>query len=194
MAPFDELQKLWQGQATPPPSINGRALARELRGFARRQRFVLIVKTVAVALILAFSAAANRSSLLVFAGLCLIGAAAGTLLAEEWRKQRRLVHPVYADPSLDFVRKSLDRVLSYCNPFRAYYRFFLVTALAGMNLICFGTAHGTPVRRVFVHAASSALLLGMYHGGLYIRRRRIGRDSTVRRLESLIASLENHSL
>ena len=193
MAPFDELQKLWQNQAPPAHSVDGVALARDLSAFARRQRRILIAKSILVVAILAWSAIVNSPSVLRLAGLLVVGVAAFSLIAIDWRKQRQLASPTFAEPSLDFLRKMRATVLGLRDPFRGYHRAFLIATLTGLNLICLAARRETVPHRVLLHVASSAMVLIVYYAGIRFRRRRIARDVLVRRLETLIDSMENRS-
>jgi hypothetical protein len=135
MAPFDELQKLWQNQAPPAAAIDGIALTRDLAAFARRQCRILIAKSIIVAAVLTWSAILNLGSALRLAGLLVIGVSAFSLIGADWRKQRQLASPPFARALSGFPPQNARDVLGLRDPYQGYDRALLIATIIGLNLI-----------------------------------------------------------
>jgi 4-amino-4-deoxy-L-arabinose transferase-like glycosyltransferase len=185
MAPFEQLQELWQRQprhAVPPAEVA--ELARMLRAYARRQNWILGAKAVVVGLVLAWSFANVRSSRPGMTGLVLVAIVAALLLLDDWRAQGAIARRNFAAPSAGFVHETIDRLLAR-RDVRRRYAVLIGAIVLGVNLM-------TPARPLWVRVFSSALPFAGFEFGLMIRRKRFDHECgpLIERLRAMQAALE----
>src|SRR5581483_5217635 len=110
MAPFEELQDLWQRQAEIP-TTRLEDVNRLLRAYGRRQNWINTAKAVVVGALLAACIVKAHSSPIRLAALIVIVLAAAAVMAREWRAQSAIARRDFSEPSLGFVTRTLDRLL-----------------------------------------------------------------------------------
>ena len=167
MAEFEKLQELWQRQEAPAaPAGDAERIARSLRTYTRRQYAINVVKAILVAAVLAWSIGRTQPSTRVIAGYALIGLAALVLLVREWRSQNAISRLEFHQPSVGFVRSTIDRLREQRDSHRRYYWPFMASVVIGMNLMLAGS------HRLWVRLAASGLPFVAFELGLWIRRKR----------------------
>ena len=111
MAPFEQLQELWQRQKAPAvPTVEIAKLTSSLRAYGRRRNWVNAIKALLVSLAVAWGLAHAGSSRPGMAGIGLVAVMAGLLLISEWRKQRAIARRDFAAPSAGFVRDTIEKL------------------------------------------------------------------------------------
>src|SRR5438309_1050417 len=136
MAPFEELQTLWQNQPQPTIGEADRAyLASSLRRYGRRIRLVYALKLVLVAAVVAFSVRHSAGSAPAVASILLVAVMGAVLLYVDWRSQRALSRLDFTGASLHFVRRAIAELEEQREPFRRYYWPFLGTLAVGETLL-----------------------------------------------------------
>ena len=164
MAEFEQLQQLWQAQRSPVEAREFASLSAALRRYSRRQNWISAIKLPLVGVILgqAFYHLAHPS-VLMMAGLTLVGLGSVWALAVDWRGQRAIAGMNFAEPSAEFVRSAIAKLRRQWNPFGPHYWPFLACMVAGMNLMFLDTAHAkTPAMRLLWHGFGTALPFAGY--------------------------------
>ena len=113
MAPIEELQLLWQSQATPTVrAFDARSLSVAFRKIGRRQDIINIAKSVLIAGTLVSSGITYRHRPLMLLSTTLLLLTAGLAILAEWRIQRGIARLDFSAASLDFVRETNGQVIS----------------------------------------------------------------------------------
>lgn len=198
MAPFDELQTLWQSQPAPAtPAINPAAIASAFRRYGRRQDIINGAKVVliAVAFVITINATRNRPASL-FASTLILATATLALIAE-WRNQRAIARLDFSAPSVDFVRHAIARLQAQRNPFHSReYLILFAACFVGYNLrIVTDWYKMTVGQRVAAHAVASILPVLIYAFGRWLRPKRWNAECgpLVERLTRLRETLEERA-
>lgn len=169
MAPFEELQELWQRQPELPAArIDD--VHRSLRSYGRRQNWINAGKAIAIALLMGFSAYHVRNSPAALAGVALVTVAAALLLTREWRSQRAIARGDFSAPSVGFVDNAIARLLEQRNVRRSFYWTLIAACIAGENLILAGT------HKIWPRVVASLAPFAALEFGLWVRRRRFDHE------------------
>ncbi len=190
MAEFEKLQELWQRQEPPPISVDDtERLTRSLTAYGRRQYVINIVKAILVAAVLAWSINHAQPSARVVAGYSLIGVAAAVLLIREWRSQRVISRLEFDQPSLGFVRSTIDRLHEQRDPARRYYWPFVASVVIGMNLMLAET------HRLWLRLIASGLPFMAFELGMWVRRKRFDLECRplIDQLDAMRSALEERA-
>ena len=174
MAPFEELQELWQNQ--PPPATrqpDGTALTRELERYGRKRNLINVVKTVLVLAQISWMIAQFRRTPLALAGALWIAAAEVVFIVLDWRRQWAIAHLNFLEPSLGFVERAVARLREDARLFRKQFSLVVLSIAAGMNLINLGTIHGSVAHRVAGHIESTAVAVLAWRLGAWLREKRV---------------------
>ena len=174
MAPFEELQQLWQNQRQPEARVpDGIALTRELKRYGRKRNLINIVKAVLVAIQISWIVARLRGSPLALGGAVWIGAAEIVFIVLDWRRQWAVAHLNFPEPSLGFVDHALARLREDARLFRRQFAILVISVVAGINLIDLGTVQGSVSRRIAGHLAGTAVALAAWRLGRWLREKRV---------------------
>jgi hypothetical protein len=197
MAPFDELQTLWQSQNPPPPAVNPAALAGAFRRLGRKHDLINIAKALllAAALVNTVIGVSHRPLvLLTIVGILSFGVIA---LVVEWRIQRGIARLNFSACSVDFVRDAIARMQAQRNPYHTPAYFSLLAAvLVGYNLIVYSSwTKLSPDRRVLWHVVASTFPAVIYVFGRWVRAKRFNAEylPLIQRLNLLLEVLEEDS-
>src|SRR5215831_10386616 len=158
MAPFDELQVLWQSQPAPAaPRFDATAIAGEFRRYGRRQDIINGIKAVLLAAAMAQMLIVSRHKplfLFAFSAILLCGALA---LLSEWRNQRAIAAFDFSKPSVAFVRETLVRLQRQRNPLHTREFAILFGAIfVGYNLLVINSyGKWTVPQRVLGHSIAT---------------------------------------
>jgi hypothetical protein len=194
MAPFDELQTLWQSQPARPAQVDPAVLAGEFRRYGRRQDIVNTVKAALLAGVLVNVVVTMRHRPLVLFALLSILAAAVLALAAEWRNQRAIGALDLSAPSVDFVRAAIARLQRQRNPFhtREFAALFAVVCLGYNLMVLDHYERWTLLERVAGHVFSVLLPAAIYAVGRLVRASRWNSECRplILRLKSLLETLE----
>ena len=197
MAEFEKLQELWQQQPQPRMvSANAEALTRAFAKYGRRQDWINIVKLVAIATVMGWELARLRWSAGSLAGVAIVAAVAGSLLAIDWRSQRVISRLDFAEPSAAFVRTAIDRLMEQREPFRKYYWPFMLSLVVALNLMFWSDLGSRPTWWKYTwHFVGCALLFAVYPLVRKIRIKRFEAECRplVDRLVRMLAALEERS-
>jgi hypothetical protein len=195
MAPFDELQALWQSQAAVAArAFDPTALATEFRRFGRRQDIINASKSVLVVFAFVQTVEMFPSRPLAGISLMLILCTATLALIVEWRIQRSIARLNFTAPSLDFVRGSIARLQAQRNPYHtpAYLTMF-AAVLIGYNVLTLANwPRLTIERRILSHAVATASPAILYVFGRWVRAKRWNAEyrPLIERLSVLLETLE----
>ena len=177
MAPFDELQSLWQSQQAPAPAVAEReaaSLTQAFRRYGRRQDAINLAKFLVLAMQLLLVVGPMRHDPMKMFGLALADCSAVYFILYEWRSQRAIARLNFAAPSRDFVRSAIARLNAQRHPFcgREFYILMCgfwagctVLLVAGLQAMGFT---GFLIREAFV----SALPFMLPSFGNYLRAKR----------------------
>src|SRR5215471_9894452 len=137
MAPFEELQVLWQSQEAPTaPRFDAAAVAGEFRRYGRRQDIINIVKSVLLAAAMVQMVIVARHKPLFLLAFSVILFSGLLALISEWRNQRAIAGFDFSKPSVAFVRETLDRLRRQRNPLHTREFTILFAAIfVGYNLM-----------------------------------------------------------
>lgn len=194
MAPFDELQVLWQSQSTPlPPRFDAAAVTNEFRRYGRRQDIINIFKSIllAGALIQVLSVARHRP-LFLFAFSVILFSGVLALIAE-WRNQRAIASFDFTAPSIPFVRDTLARLHQQRNPLRTREFTILFGAIfIGYNLLVINSySKWTVPQRILGHTIATVFPVIIYFFARQVRAHRWNKECAplVERLTLLLDTL-----
>lgn len=172
MVEFDELRELWQSQPQPDSSLalDGRAMKDTLRRFHRRQT---IMNCFRASLLTVVGIWALNSRLTVEGriGVCCMLVGLSIFLAVDWRNQVGIARLDFTQPSAEFIESSIQRLRDMRCPFRRTFWIFIVSAVAGMNLLAWHP--GRPLgRMVFGHVNATAFPFFAFWLGSIVRAKR----------------------
>ena len=193
MAPFEELQELWQSQPAPLISqLDVHGMAEQLRRFGRRQTWINLFKLIFVPYTLVRLMKAFHWAPLAMCGAALLYIGLFLYLVVDWRNQIGLSRLDFSAPSVEFVRVAHQRLRHQLNPMRRFFWVFVVTIGGGFNLILLSRP-GPP--RIFSHVWVTALPFFAYVLRERIRRIRCRREcgAVLEKLESLLKAMENQA-
>jgi len=174
MAPFEELQQLWQNQRQPATRVpDGAAVTRELKIYGRKRNLINIVKTVLVLAQICWMIALMRAIPLALAGALWIGAAEIAFIVLDWRRQWAIAHLNFLEPSLGFVEHAAARLREDGRLFRRQFALVILSVAAGINLIYLGTLRGSMAHRVTGHIEGTAMALAAWRLGVWLREKRV---------------------
>ena len=174
MAPFEELQELWQNQRQPAArALDGGALTRELKRYGRKRKLINIVKAVLVAAQISWMITRTHWSPLALGGAVWIAAAEIVFLILDWRRQMAIACMNFLEPSLGFVDHAVARLREDGRLFRKQCAVLVFSAAGGINLIYLGILHGSVTHRVAEHLAGTALVLVAWRVGAWLRDKRV---------------------
>ena len=197
MAPFDELQALWQSQNPPPPPVVPPALTGAFQRYGRRRDVINLLKVLMIVFIFGRLVFGLKRDPLFVASIIVILATAAIAVAAEWRIQRRIARLDFSAPSIDFVRRTIEDLLAQRNPYHtpAYFLFF-AGIFVSYNLLTVASWHRlTMEKRIGLHLAASASPAVLYAFGRWCRARTFNTEyrPLIERLRTLLATLEEYA-
>jgi hypothetical protein len=173
MAPFEELQELWQNQRQPAARVlDGGALTRELKRYGRKRNLINIVKAVLVAAQISWMIATLHGSPLALAGAVWIAAAEIVFIVLDWRRHMVIAGMNFPEPSLGFVDHAVARLREDWPLFRKQCAVLVFSVAGGINLIYLGILHGTAGHRIGEHLEGTAMALVAWRLSLWLREKR----------------------
>src|SRR3954470_22405917 len=137
MAPFEELQSLWQNQPSRTASPEQAAgLSAAFRRYGRRNDLINYAKVLLIASQTIYLVTTLRHRPLVLFGACLAIFGAVLFMAHDWRTQRSIARLNFADPSTAFLRNAIARLNAQRNPFHTRQFYIAMTGFwAGSTLM-----------------------------------------------------------
>ena len=198
MAPFDELQTLWQSQAAAPArEFDPLLLRREFHKFGRRHDIINFIKLLLIVAVLVRAIVVFRHSPFVLLSTTMVLFFAIIALVAEWRIQRGIAKLDFSAPSLHFVRGAIEHMKAQRNPFhRREYVILYGAILIGYNLITVALWDKLTVpRRISTHALATTFPLLLYALGRFVRAKRFNADyrPLIERLSMLHQRLEERA-
>jgi hypothetical protein len=196
MAHFEELQELWQNQASPfvrPMDVRG--VAEQLRRFGRNQMWINGIKlTLLVSLNFRLMSQAHWA-LLPVAGTILMFIGLLLYLVLDWRNQIGLSRLDFSAPSVEFVHRTRERLQHQLNPMRKLFWVFVVTIGGGFNLILMGRSQHSGAARIADHVGATALPFFAYVLGVRIREFRFRREcgAVLEKVDALVRNMEDQA-
>ena len=194
MAPFDELQVLWQSQPETAARFDAVAAAGAFRKYGRRQDVINLVKSVALTGVTVYSVASMRHRPMFLFAISLILFSAVLALITEWRNQRAIASFDFSAPSVAFVRNAIARLQKQRNPFHTREFGILFGAVfLGYNLMVVASyGKWTVPQRALGHAAALFLPASIYIFARWVRAKRWEAECRplVERLTGLLSTLE----
>jgi hypothetical protein len=198
MAPFDELQALWQSQPVKTiPHFDAAAAAGAFRRYGRRQDVINTVKVILLlaAIVNAIFFGQHRPVVLFAVSLMLL--CGFVALVAEWRNQRAIASFDFSAPSVAFVRGALDRLQAQRNALHTReYAAVFVAVFVGYNAIVISSyGRSTIAERVIGHAMGAILPVMIYVVGRAVRAHRWEAECRplVDRLSALLETLEERA-
>jgi hypothetical protein len=195
MAPFEELQQLWQQQ--PPralPLRDAAALRGAFHRYGRRHDLIKLGKVIVIACQLIFLVAQLRHRPLALFGACLADFSAILFLVSDWRTQRAIARLNFAAPSVEFLRNAIARLNAQRNPLaRREFYIAMGGVWVGCNLMFASHWQRPSFFRVFAALAfTSATPFAVYGFGRWLRGKRFEKECRplIDRLESVLQSIE----
>src|SRR4051794_10464028 len=117
MAPFDELQVLWQSQPVKTlPRFDAAAAAGAFRRYGRRQDIINSAKVILLVVAIAQATLFGRNRPVVLFAVSLMLLFGFMALLAEWRQQRAIAAFDFSAPSVAFVRAAIARLQAQRNP------------------------------------------------------------------------------
>ena len=177
MPGFEELQAIWQSQASLPHALQLDALRDSLRHYTGRMKRIYAVKCAAIAVLSSTILLFGRLSPHLLAALVAVIAVAVIMLALDWRNQRAIAGLDFTTVSVAFIRDTIRRLREQREPFlRSYWLIFAVVALFENVWV-----ESLPVRwtwpvRSASHVLATALPFGALELGRWVRIRRFERE------------------
>ena len=198
MAPFDELQALWQSQpARGAQRFDAVAAGGAFRRYGRRQDAINIAKSIALTAVTVNSVVVLRHRPLFLFAVSMILFAAVLALITEWRNQRAIASFDFSAPSVAFVRGAIARLQAQRNPFHTREFAILFGAVFfGYNLMVIASYYKWTVpQRVLGHAVAVVLPATIYVLARWVRARRWESECRplVERLTRLLETLEERA-
>jgi hypothetical protein len=200
MAPFDELQSLWQSQQAPAavaPEREAVSLAQAFRRYGRRQDAINIGKFVLLALQLFLVVGRLRHDPLQMFGLTLADCSAVYFILSEWRSQRAIARLNFAAPSRDFVRNAIARLTAQRHPFKGRQMFIMMGGfwLGCTAMLVAGLKEMGLTKFLIREAAITVLPFVLVPFGNYLRAKRWNHECRplVERLTALLEATQERS-
>jgi hypothetical protein len=174
MVEFDELRHLWQSQAQPDSALalDGRAMGDVLRRFHRRQMIINCVRASLLVFVAIWAPLKVHLGLLGLLGMALMLTGLTAFLVVDWRNQVGIARLDFTKPSADFVDSSIQRLNDMRYPFRQTFWIFIVSAVAGLNLLWHPQHQVTWQRMVVAHVNATAFPFIAFWLGVRIRAKR----------------------
>lgn len=197
MAPFEELQELWQKQPEPAPlAFDARGLTEQLRRFGRNQTCINLFKVAMLVWVFYRLLTHTHFAPLEVTGTALLFIGLVVYLVLDWRNQIGLSRLEFSAPSAEFVHKAHQRLCHQLNPMCRVLWLEVVCIAGGLNLILLSRPPASLAMRIGNHLGVTALPFAAYVFGEKIRAFRFKREcgAVMERLETLLHSLEEHQL
>ena len=188
MAPFEELQELWQQQRMEwrMGTSDAASVAQDLRRYRRRHDLINLTKMAMLVAQYVFLVTKLRHHPVAMFGGSLADFGAVYFGIHEWRNQRAIARMNFAARSVDFVRTAIARLEAQRNPFRGREFWVMMGAfLVGCNLML--SPHNWLGRALVI-----VVPLAMYYPSVYLRAKRWDWQTRplVERLKALAAAAE----
>jgi hypothetical protein len=198
MAPFEELQVLWQSQPEASARhFDAAAAAGAFRRYGRRQDAINIAKSIALVGVTVYSVTSMRHRPMFLFATTLILFSAVLALIAEWRNQRAIASFDFSAPSIAFARGAIARLQKQRNPFHTREFAILFGAVfVGYNVMVVASyGKWTVPQRAVGHAAAIFLPAMIYVFARWVRARRWETECRplVERLTSLLETLEERA-
>ena len=199
MAPFEELQQLWQSQPQVEPRALGaesRGMATALRRFRRRQYVINGVKLAAMLWMTWFLLSRLRLSVWSAIGVALFLAGFISALILDWRIQSAIARLDFTCPSAEFVDATLERLRDPNAPFRRNGWVCIALVAASVNVMYSRASAGQELStRIASHAAITLFLAAAFALGLKVRAKRYAIEyrPLLERLAALKAAIEERA-
>jgi hypothetical protein len=200
MVPFEELQELWQSQPTAAaePAARAAELTEAFRRYGRRQNYFNVVRLGAVLLqIVLWVRVREPRTLLTLCGMAVLVLGELVFLFSDWRNQLGIARLKFTEPSIAFVRNTIQRLYGQRNPFRQCGWFLGLTVAGGLNLLVLAKDQQlAPLERIAYHLSACAAPCAMFVLGLRIRGKRWRHDCLplVERLRAIERALEESEI
>ena len=199
MAPFEDLQRLWQRQPPHAVPLNDAAdLTRAFRRYGRRHDLIYLAKGAVIALQLAIILPILRHNPLAAFGFCLADFSATLFVVADWRKQHAIARLNFAAPSVEFLRGAIARLEAQRYPFRnRHFSIALGGYAVGLGLWLASVWHlFTPTQAGLALVLIAVAPLGAYTQGVRIRRKRFEKQCRplIIRLEAVLHTMEADQL
>ena len=175
MAPFEELQVLWQSQPTQPPArFDAAAAANAFRRYGRRQDIINTAKAALLVGVIVDAIVFGRNRPVVLFAVSLMIFSGILALITEWREQRAIASFDFSAPSVAFVRAAIARLRAQRNPLQTRtYALLFGAVFVGYNAIVISSyGKSTLGERAIGHALGVILPVMIYLVGKAVRSRR----------------------
>lgn len=172
MAPFEELQELWQSQATAlaePDTARAAELTAAFRRYGRRQNYINMFRLGAMLFQIVWVLLKARRTPATLCGLALLVLGESVYLFSDWRNQLGIARLNFTEPSLAFLRTTIQQLYDQRDPMRRHFWFLVVTLAGGINLLVIENERLTQLQRIAWHLAGCATPFAAYILGLKIR-------------------------
>lgn len=174
MVPLEELQELWQSQTVAlaePDTVRAAELTQAFRRYGRRQNYFNVVRLGAVVLqIVLWARVKEPRTAPSLWGIAVLVLGELVFLFSDWRNQLGIARLDFTEPSLEFVRTTIQRLYEQRNPIRRYGWFLMATLAGGCNLLVLAKEQQlAPLVRIAYHLTACAMPFAGFVVGLKIR-------------------------
>lgn len=201
MVAIEDLQKLWQSQSavlTEPGTARAAELAEAFRRYSRRQNYYNVVRLCAVLLqVVLWLRVKEPRSLLTLCGMGLVVLGELLFLFSDWRNLLGIARLTFTEPSLEFVRNTIQRLYDQRNPVRRQFWLLVLALAGGMNLLVLAKDQRLMLlERIAYHLSACAAPFAVFVVGLRIRGKRWNHEALplVERLRAIERALEESEL
>jgi hypothetical protein len=199
MAPLEEFQELWQNQSTAllsPDTGRAAELTAAFRRYGRRQNYINAGRLGVVFFQIIWMLLKGRRTPLSLCGLALVALGESVYLASDWRNQLGIARLNFTEPSLEFLRTTIQRLYDQRDPMRRHFWFLVVTLAGGINLLVLDKPHVTLPGRIAWHLTGCATPFAAYVIGLKIRGMRWRHECLplIERLRAMERGLEESEI
>lgn len=195
MAPFEELQELWQSQPEQAAvAFDVRGLTQQLQRFGRNQTWINRIKVAAMAILFSRLVIRLYTSPMALCGIVLLFTGLVAYVVLDWRNQIGISRLDFSAPSVEFVRKARARLQHQLNPMHRIFWMLVICVGGGLNLLLAARSGNSLSERVYEHLGAIALPFAAYAMAERIRRFRFRREcgAVLERVEALIRTMEDH--
>ena len=200
MAPFEELQILWQSQNPPVMAVAERdaaSLAKAFHRYGRRQDLINLGKALLLAVQLMLLVGRLRHNPVEMFGVALIDCSAVYFMIYEWRRQRAIARLNFAAPSRDFVHDAIARLMAQRHPFRGRQAYIMTAGFwAGFSVMMASRWPTVGLRGLLIReAVITALAFVVLPFSNYLRAKRWNLEGRplVERLNALLEASQERA-
>lgn len=178
MVAIEDLQRLWQSQPVALAESKAAAtraaeLTEAFRRYGRRQNYFNMVRLSLVVFQIVWVLIKARRMPVALCGQALLVVGESIYLFSDWRNQLGIARLNFTEPSLEFVRTTIQRLYDQRDPMRQHFWLLVVTLAGGLNLLFLANDYRFTLMQIVAnHLTACATPFAAYVLGLKIRGKR----------------------